>query len=264
MHILPEPFRPLIEAMRDHRFWRNIWTFVAIGAALAQTFVTGFWKESHPPILRGRRATTMLRSRADRTRKPVVVLIGLVLVAAIGLEWYEGNRADDAADRIQTVLEWRVVEMSPNIFVLGSLLSTRKAPSDLAKFAGQRAAICASWRNSDTSFSATAIARTLDKAGWRDPDGKPFETPNPEGTGVRETGINWKCPAGSGGIVIETNRAAPKRTKEAAAALFGFLSKMGVSSLAGEHPGETASPVCKSVLRLSRHPDLIAICIHKK
>jgi hypothetical protein len=97
--------------LRTHRFWRDIGNALLLFGVLVEPIIDIFWTESPSlPLSRSRRATTPLKGRFEQLRKPVVLLVGLIVFGGIGLEWWEGTKADDVADQIRAIQQTRIAE----------------------------------------------------------------------------------------------------------------------------------------------------------
>jgi hypothetical protein len=96
----------LEKTLERYCYWRDFGNIVLLVGVRIETAIDRFWPESiHPPLFRGQRATTLIRGRLERTKKPLAFIVGLIVVAGIGIEWVAGNMADDQADEIRTNLE---------------------------------------------------------------------------------------------------------------------------------------------------------------
>jgi hypothetical protein len=101
----------LTKYLLHHRNLRDIGTVILLIGVIAEILIDNFWESSHPPLLRGRRATTLLKQRGDRLKKPILIFVGLILVGGgIALEWWQGTKADNTADRIRVIQQARIAD----------------------------------------------------------------------------------------------------------------------------------------------------------
>src|SRR5208282_6543294 len=103
-------------ALKSHRYWRDLGNLILAIGILAEIAIDGFWPRSSTFVLR--RPTKPLTKWWQRipllTRKGFcVVLAGVVVVYGPDLERREGNKADDAADKIRMGLEDQIIILSP-------------------------------------------------------------------------------------------------------------------------------------------------------
>lgn len=66
--------------LRYHRHLRDLGTRAVIVGVIAEALIDEFWVMEHPPLLRGIRPTTLLKIRAERFKRWLMIFVGVVLV----------------------------------------------------------------------------------------------------------------------------------------------------------------------------------------
>jgi hypothetical protein len=89
-----------------HREWRDFGSIILLIGVIAEILIDEFWEISHPPLLRGRKATGVLKTKTARLKQSAMLFAGVVLVGGgIALEWTQGTAADDVADQMRANIE---------------------------------------------------------------------------------------------------------------------------------------------------------------
>jgi hypothetical protein len=197
--------------LQYHRDLRDIGSIILLVGVIAEIVIDEFWEASHPPLLRGRKATTLFKTKAARWKRYSMLFAGLVLVGGgIAMEWWQGKAADDVSDEIRTNLQTELVEVSPRP---GLLYGKRREDliSNIRQFAGQRAEIrfCRHLPIDKEEWSTAVLIQVAVRgAKWTIP---PFATED-------------DC-SGEGIAAYISSRASP-RTREAAERLVSSLAKV--------------------------------------
>src|SRR5260370_37806337 len=89
----------IADVLRHHRHLRDFGVIVLLVGVILETVIDPMWEwlePAHPPLLRGARATTLLKRKSTGIKVCVKLFIGIALVGGgVALEWIQGNRADD-------------------------------------------------------------------------------------------------------------------------------------------------------------------------
>jgi hypothetical protein len=161
----------LEDLLQFHRNLRDLGTLIVLVGVVSEILIDEFWEISHPPLLRGVRATTVLPTKTAFLKRCVMLLAGVGLVGGgIALEYWQGKKADDVADNIRILSQqdiikagWRQVNESHFIgFLAGE-------PTGNVRIL---------YKHEDTEayFVALQIYNALVKARWA-VDGKPVSIP---------------------------------------------------------------------------------------
>jgi hypothetical protein len=218
------------EWLKYHRSLRDLGTYAVIIGVIAETLIDELWEIETPPLLRGRRATTLLKTKAAHWKKRLMLFVGVIMVGGgISIEIWQGGRADDVSDQIRTDLQRRLIRVQPRT----ALLNNEKALSALAsvasEYSGQKFKIFVNLQTADdreeVALCASQINAVLAGAGWLDPLGKKIEFPIGIGSNV---GYDPPDRNGVHGILFETYPDAPQRTTEAADKMVETLSSIGL------------------------------------
>jgi hypothetical protein len=94
-----------------HQHWRNVGTILVIIGVIGEILIDIWWDTPSLPLLRGKKPTTPLATNSERHKRYVMLLFGIGMVAGgIALELWQGGKADDVADQIQTELQGQVID----------------------------------------------------------------------------------------------------------------------------------------------------------
>src|SRR5262245_59121953 len=73
--------------LQYHRAVRDVGTLMVLIGVVAEILIDEFWEITPPPLLRGRRATTLLKTSAAGLKRYALIFAGIFLVAGgIALE----------------------------------------------------------------------------------------------------------------------------------------------------------------------------------
>jgi hypothetical protein len=96
--------------LRYHRHLRDLGTKAVIVGVIAESLIDEFWEIERPPLLRGIKSTTLLRTKAEQLKRLAMIFVGVVMIGGgIGLEMWQGGKADDVSDQIRTRLQEQLV-----------------------------------------------------------------------------------------------------------------------------------------------------------
>jgi hypothetical protein len=99
--------------LQYHRTLRDIGTYILLGGVILEILIDHFWEIPTPPLLRGRKATQLIKTPQMRLKGYAMLFAGLGLVGGgIWLELWQGQKADDTADRIRYSEEARIRSLS--------------------------------------------------------------------------------------------------------------------------------------------------------
>jgi hypothetical protein len=132
-----------------HRHLRDFGTIMVLTGVVSEILIDEFWEVFHPPLLRGTKATTLLKSKSARRKRYAMIFAGIVLVGGgISMELWQGTKADDVADQIRVNLQEQVVVLNIRNQALTLMASGRAAQmlrtpklAALARFKGTKALI---------------------------------------------------------------------------------------------------------------------------
>jgi hypothetical protein len=226
--------------LRYHRALRDFGTYLVIVGVIAETLIDELWEIDTPPLLRGIRATTLLKTKAAWLKRGVMIFVGIIMVGGgIGLEMWQGGKADDVADQIRTNLQRRLVSISPRVWLLDSDDVRVHLKQALRPFAGQKIklTICTSGGGDfgeKADFAIPFGGDILKSAGWN-------STTRSE-------------PCGGHGMGVAITGPPLKPTVDAANALNSALQKAGF--IASEQPVILLSP---KILKVP--PDTVVLFI---
>ena len=85
-----------------HRSLRNLGAYAVIVEVIAETLIDELSEIETPPLLRGPKATTALKTKAAFWKKCLMLLVGVAIVGGgIIVEIWQGGMADDVVDAIR-------------------------------------------------------------------------------------------------------------------------------------------------------------------
>lgn len=242
-HDLDAAFKSLRNC-RDLRDLGNLILLIGIGIEIA---IDALWPEKPHlfALLRGPKATTALIKLRDHlcsARMLVMLAVGVAVIAGLVLERIKGACVDDKSNDIQTILQERIIELTPRYRLLMPDVQKRIAPI-LKPFPRQRVILHEYTRQAhdqydragivDMAFFEGEIATLLDNSGWL----------NPWGSRIMQSGQCTSCfedPENSFefGAGIQIDVAASTNTSNAAHALAKALQSAHLTFGVGKGPLE--------------------------
>ena len=116
------------DLLKYHRRLRDIGSIILLIGVFAEIMIDEFWEISHPPLLRGPKATGLIKSRAAVWKRPALLFVGICLVGGgIALDWRQGTDADDVADQIRDRQQREIVSLAIQSNALLRMASGRAA-----------------------------------------------------------------------------------------------------------------------------------------
>jgi hypothetical protein len=139
----PDEFTGLLtESLHHHQKWRDVGSIILLIGVIAEILIDEFWEFKHPPLLRGKKATSLLTTTRHRIKKAVMLFVGIILVGGgISLEWWYGKEGDQDAEIISRVQQLRIADAETEQSAFERLVSPRRIVLNndfrrLSKFAG--------------------------------------------------------------------------------------------------------------------------------
>jgi hypothetical protein len=216
-------------AMNAARLWRNRGNDLLI-IFLAVEFLLEMWPEIPSDWSPWNPPNKWLQHHSSWKRY-LTIAAALMIVCGVALERYEGNKADDFADRISASLEEYIVSMLPRERLL-TPAAVKRIVTGLKPFAGQRVAIIGAngdtpGEGSEIRFFQIEIADTLDKAGWLNPSGQRIMKPTGPGSEECNDCLPDTRTRGQGGTGMWANidRHASSDTRKVAEELMKVLTE---------------------------------------
>jgi hypothetical protein len=234
--------------LQYHRTLRDVGTLMVVIGVVAEILIDEFWDNMPPPLLRGRRATTLLKTSAARLKRCALIFAGIILVAGgLLLEYWQGNEADDVSDQIRTALQQQVLSVTIRNAALTMMASGRAAQiiptaelPNLKLFPGMRAEIMNVSPSYSPSLSfqeswdlAAAIVGILKDAGW-DVDSCNDNCPSPV---IDVMVLTKELPEGlqqrinTGHFPSLTTASPDEKAFLAANALVSYLQSVGIEAI---------------------------------
>ena len=185
--------------LQYHHRIRDLGTWAVIIGVVAEIVIDEFWEIEKPALLRGIKATTLLKTRADRLKRCAMICAGVVMVGGgIGVEMWQGGRADYVSDQIRTNLQTQLVRVTRLLgprqvdpfASLKALVKFAKTPLSIEIPSLLSANIYNQADVSEELMLATQLCGAAQKAGWsvsckaKDFQSKYWTPPLPIGPGV--------------------------------------------------------------------------------
>src|SRR5271163_2198406 len=205
--------------LQYHRRIRDLATWAVIIGVIAEILIDEFWQIERPPLLRGLKATTPLKTRADRYKRYAMIFAGVVMVGGgIGVETWQGGQADKVADEIRHNLEIELIAVEARTHLL--VANKDQIIDKLNPFPQQKIAIFLSPGDQEQMEEeiefGVVIMGLVTHAGWLNPAGNKYSEE------ARELNIDDDAaPYFDNGLTVEIDDSATVRAKDAAEA---FLS----------------------------------------
>ena len=114
--------------LKYHRLLRNLGTYAVIIGVIVETLIGELWEIETPPLLRGRKATTLLKRKTACLKKGLMLFVGVVMVGGgISVEIWQGGKADDVVDQIRWNQQTRIASLNIRNMALTLMATGREA-----------------------------------------------------------------------------------------------------------------------------------------